>query len=128
MLTREIRYGHGEEAVRTEYFLPGTEQALIIAVEPSALPPAIRYPTPCMVVALDPDIPSARQRILLLSQGMAQPRWRLDGKLLPASQGRHDWAPWPGRHRLELLDAGNQVLDRVEFEVRGALAKISLKK
>ncbi|WP_249222724.1 penicillin-binding protein 1C [Noviherbaspirillum sp. L7-7A] len=128
VLAREIRYGHGEEAARTEYFLPGTEQALIVAVEPDALPAAIRYPTPGMVVALDPDIPPARQRIRLVAQGMAQPRWRLDGKLLPASPGRHDWAPWPGRHRLELLDAGNRVLDQVEFDVRGAIAKISMRK
>jgi penicillin-binding protein 1C len=80
------------------------------------------------VVALDPDISPARQRIRFAAQGAAQPRWRLDGKLLPASPGRHDWAPWPGRHRLELLDAGNRVLDQVEFDVRGALAKISYKK
>jgi penicillin-binding protein 1C len=128
VLGRAIRYSHGEEAARTEYFLPGTGQALIVAVEQNALPPAIRYPTPGMVVALDPDIPPARQRIRLSAQGVAQPRWRLDGKLLPASPGRQDWAPWPGRHRLELLDAGNRVLDQVEFDVRGAIAKISMKK
>ena len=128
VLARDIRYAHGEEAARAEYFLPGTEQALIVAVDRNALPAMIRYPTPGRVVALDPDIPPARQRIRFAAQGVAQPRWRLDGKLLPASPGRQDWAPWPGRHRLELLDAGNRVFDQVEFDVRGALAKISSKK
>jgi penicillin-binding protein 1C len=28
--------------------------------------------------------------------------------------------PWPGRHRLELVDAKGQVLDSVQVEVRGA--------
>ncbi|WP_194711659.1 penicillin-binding protein 1C [Noviherbaspirillum soli] len=125
---REIRYGHGEEASRTEYFLPGTGQALVVAVEQEALAPAIRYPTPGMVVALDPDIPPARQRIRLSAQGVAQPRWRMDGKPLADGRDGHAWAPWPGRHRLELLDRQGRVLDKVEFEVRGALAKISMKK
>lgn len=124
-----VRYAHGEEAARTEYFLPGTAQALIVAVEQDTLAPAIRYPTPGMVVALDPDIPPSRQRIRLSAQGVADARWRMDGKPLPggASNG-HDWAPWPGRHRLELLDRQGRVLDKVEFEVRGALAKISMRK
>ena len=30
------------------------------------------------------------------------------------------WMPWPGRHRLELVDARGQVLDSVQVEVRGA--------
>jgi len=128
VLAREIRYGRGEEASRTEYFLPGTEQALIVAVEQNALPPAIRYPTPGMVVALDPDIPPARQRIRLVAQGVSKARWRMDGKLLVEESDGHAWAPWPGRHRLELLDRQGRVLDKVEFEVRGAVVKITMKK
>jgi penicillin-binding protein 1C len=126
VLGRDIRYAYGEEAARTEYFLPGTERTLIVAVDQNTLPPAIRYPTPGMVVALDPDIPPARQRIRLLAQGTPDARWRMDGKPL-AGGGRdgHDWAPWPGRHRLELLDRQGRLLDRLEFEVRGAVVKIS---
>ncbi|MEG0149592.1 MAG: penicillin-binding protein 1C [Comamonas sp.] len=30
------------------------------------------------------------------------------------------WLPWPGRHRLELLDASGKLLDSVRLEVRGA--------
>ncbi|KOT21702.1 penicillin-Binding Protein family protein [Burkholderia mallei] len=31
--------------------------------------------------------------------------------------------PWPGSHRLELVDARGNVADAVGFEVRGAFAK-----
>jgi penicillin-binding protein 1C len=89
------------------------------------------------VVALDPDIPPARQRIRLSAQGVADARWRMDGKPLAAGHDGHNghdghdgkaWAPWPGRHRLELLDRQGRVLDKVEFEVRGAAVKITMKK
>jgi penicillin-binding protein 1C len=36
---------------------------------------------------------------------------------------RMRWAPWPGRHRLELLGASGQALQSVAFEVRGAGVK-----
>ena len=35
------------------------------------------------------------------------------------------WLPWPGRHRLELLDASGKVLDSVAIEVRGAGALVA---
>ena len=35
------------------------------------------------------------------------------------------WLPWPGRHRLELLDAAGKVLDSVAIEVRGAGALVA---
>ena len=127
VLPQPVRYAGGEEAARTEYFLPGTAQALIVAADRKALSPAIRYPTPGMVVALDPDIPPARQRIRLSAQGVPDARWRLNGRTLAAAGIRPDWAPWPGRHRLELLDPGGRVLDQVHFEVRGAVARRSVK-
>nr|WP_264080731.1 hypothetical protein [Paracidovorax cattleyae] len=30
------------------------------------------------------------------------------------------WMPWPGRHRVELVDAVGQVVDEIRIEVRGA--------
>lgn len=35
------------------------------------------------------------------------------------------WLPWPGRHRLELLDASGKVLDSIALEVRGAGALVA---
>ena len=44
--------------------------------------------------------------------------WWLDGRRI--GQGaRLAWAPWPGRHQLELRLPGGRV-DSVRFEVRGA--------
>ncbi len=49
-------------------------------------------------------------------------RWRIDGR--PAGQGAAlAWLPWPGRHRVELLDAQGQMQDSVQIEVRGAGVK-----
>ncbi len=114
-----IRYENRAEAARTEFFLAGTAQPVIVPADATQIRPAIRYPTPGMVVALDPDIPPTRQRIRLLAEGARESRWRLDGKPLPGN----DWSPWPGRHLLALVDAGGKVLDEVRFEVRGAVVR-----
>lgn len=121
---RRIRFENGIEAARTEYFLDGTAQDVIIAAAPDAIRPAIRYPTPGMLVALDPDIPPARQRLRFAAQGIAiqQARWLLDGKPVSMLPG-HDWLPWPGKHKLALTDQAGRVLDQLGFEVRGALAR-----
>ncbi len=87
--------------------------------------PRILSPAPGTIVALDPDIPPDRQRLRFTAGGggtAANVRWRIDGK----ERGRGAewaWLPWPGRHRIELVDAGGRVLDTVPVEVRGAGVK-----
>jgi len=75
------------------------------------------------ILALDPDIPPARQRLMLLAeQGGVAPdrlRWSIDGRAI----GRGDqlpWLPWPGRHVIELRDVDGNVHDTRRIEVRGA--------
>ena len=143
VVAQEISYEDKQEAPRQEYFLAGTEQALIKTAKSDDISIAIRYPTPGMLVALDPDIPPERQRIRFQAAGAASGVWRLDGKLLAPTDatlknakkknGRptpvqnqqlaFDWMPWPGRHLLELLDDKQAVLDQVRFEVRGAVER-----
>lgn len=135
------------EAAREEWFIAGTEQAVVAidtgachadgksargpkglknsmptACGPSAQATArITAPTPGSIIALDPDIPPARQRLQLRAAGpgSARAQWRLDGK--PLGRGaRVSWLPWPGRHVLQLADAQGGVLDELRFEVRGA--------
>ena len=60
-------------------------------------------PTAGTIVALDPDIPPANQRLQLVATGQGV-RWRIDGKALGQGQ-QLSWFPWPGRHVLEVLDA-----------------------
>ncbi|WCM90911.1 penicillin-binding protein 1C [Acidovorax sp. NCPPB 3576] len=138
------------ESARQEWFIAGTQQPLFaidnVAEQPiktaasgqnrpnpgpgatedglQAPAPRILSPAPGTIVALDPDIPPDRQRLQFAATSV-QPkarsdlRWRIDGRV----QGRGSqwaWLPWPGRHRVELLDGGGQVLDTISLEVRGA--------
>lgn len=147
VVEQDIRYQDKQEAPRQEYFLAGTEQALIKTARSDDIGVAIRYPTAGMLVALDPDIPPERQRIRFQAGGVSNGAWRLDGKLLAAAEaplkngkkkiGRTpaqnpqlalDWMPWPGRHVLELLDEKQVVLDQVRFEVRGAIEREMVRK
>ena len=78
----------------------------------------ITAPAPGTVIALDPDIPPARQRLQFRAIG-ANLLWRMDGK--PLGRGpRVAWLPWPGRHVVQITDAGGRVLDEIRIEVRGA--------
>ena len=133
------------EAAREEWFVSGTQQALFamdsVAVSayessargqkglkhaargapaPAATGAVVRItaPAPGTIVALDPDIPPARQRLHLRASGQGL-HWRLDGKPLGGGP-QVAWLPWPGRHVIQLTDAAGTVLDEVRIEVRGA--------
>ncbi|MDB5848016.1 MAG: penicillin-binding protein [Rhodoferax sp.] len=81
----------------------------------------ITAPAPGTIIALDPDIPPRHQRLRFLAEG-ADPRWRLDGK--PLGRGAElSWLPWPGRHKVQLVDARGTTLDEIQIEVRGAGVK-----
>ena len=86
----------------------------------------IGTPTDGTIFAIDPDIPPKNQRIWFeRSAGRATKfAWRLDDKVIGHAD-RIAWMPWPGRHRLELVDARGNVADTIRFEVRGAFAKAS---
>jgi penicillin-binding protein 1C len=112
------------EAARSEWFIQGTQQArfAIDAAEgargSAAAPLRITAPADGTIVALDPDIPPQRQR-LAFTANHAGGRWLLDGQ--PWARGAQvQWLPWPGKHRVQLLDARGQVADEVRVEVRGA--------
>ena len=89
---------------------------------PSLAAVRIATPAPGTILAIDPDIPPARQRLQFAAsdpRAGAGLRWRMDGK--PLGQGaRIAWPPWPGRHVVQLTDTRGQVLDEVRIEVRGA--------
>lgn len=115
----------------------------------------ISRPANGTILALDPDIPPDSQRVQLVARqaGMAAEqdwrdgslRWRLVTRQYgpPATADKNaqpvvrevqrdlgrgsqlGWLPWPGRHRLELLDASGKVLDSIALEVRGAGALVA---
>jgi penicillin-binding protein 1C len=121
VLQAPVRFGDALEAARSEWFIAGTEQPLFaIAPEASAAQSAPRITAPAdgTILALDPDIPSDRQRVRFEAQGHGV-QWRIDGK--PLARGSSaQWLPWPGRHRVQLIDARGQVADEIRLEVRGA--------
>jgi penicillin-binding protein 1C len=113
------------EAPRTEWFLSGTQTARVsLASAAGTAARLIASPDDKSVIAIDPDIPPAVQRLRFEAIGPAQrgAAWRLDGRRLGPARPL-PWSPWPGHHVLELVDAQGNALDAVSFDVRGAQAK-----
>jgi penicillin-binding protein 1C len=72
----------------------------------------IVYPQNGAIIAVDPDIPPAHQRMLLEAEG--EGNFILDGQPLADPL----WKPLPGKHRLQLSSVGGAMLDELSFEVR----------
>ena len=145
VVRQPVRFGDTLEAARDEWFLPGTEQTLF-AIDSGAArasqasagglkdikttaqdnAPRISAPQDGTILALDPDIPPARQRLTLLADAggaaPAQLRWWIGAREVGRGR-RAQWLPWPGRHVLQLRDAAGQVHDQRRIEVRGAAVK-----
>lgn len=116
------------EPRREDVFIGDTTQSLVrLNRTPADLQHAaasILQPINGTILAVDPDIPAANQRTWFRASGVAaenrrQVFWRLDGKQI-GEGGELAWMPWPGKHRIELVDAHGKVLDDVAIEVRGA--------
>jgi penicillin-binding protein 1C len=72
----------------------------------------ILYPADGAILAADPDIPPAHQRVLIEAEGDG--KLFLDGSLLADPL----WKPLAGKHRLRLADVSGATLDELSFEVR----------
>jgi penicillin-binding protein 1C len=124
LVRQAVRFEPAIEPPRDEWFIAGTEQAVVTRAARPTSASLIAQPIDHSVLALDPDIPPQAQR-LHFTPASALPRgwrWRLDGRALGAAVAM-TWAPWPGAHRLELIDARGTVRETVQFEVRGAQAR-----
>ena len=125
LVARTIAFDGQVEPARTEWFLAGTETARIaLASAAGSAARLIASPDDRSVIALDPDMPPAVQRLRFeaVAPVPAGAWWRLDGRRLGAARPL-PWAPWPGHHELALVDAKGVALDSVTFDVRGAQAK-----
>ena len=124
LVAQRIDFAGNLEPVRTEWFLAGTETAhVVMASAAGTAARLIASPDDQSIIAIDPDIPPAVQRLRFEAVNPPPPgaSWHLDGKRLGSARPL-PWLPWPGHHVLELVDAKGAVLDAVTFEVRGAQA------
>ena len=122
VVPREVEFENGIEAAREEFFVAGTEVSVIAAKPAATARAGIAYPGNGTIIALDPDMPAAVQRVrFLAAPQIAGQRWQLDGERVGTPDAPVFWAPRPGRHDLILVDSGGAQIDRVQFEVRGAL-------
>ncbi len=102
------------EAPRREWFLPGSEPAGI-TWNMATPPPEIVNPGDGGILALDPDMPPIRQRLVFqASHAPADAWWQLDATRLESP----DWLLERGRHVISLMSRNGRVLDQVRFEVR----------
>ena len=113
---RQVAFAPAIEPSRAELFLHGTELDIVRVAPTAAARPRLLSPANGAVIALDPDIPLARQRVAVRVRGAA-PGMRLtaDGRVLPLSGAL--WSPVPGVHRFELRD-GQRVVDSARVTVR----------
>jgi penicillin-binding protein 1C len=112
-----------------EWFVQGTEQSRfkLRGAETAAGKVGmgrITAPANGSIIALDPDIPPARQRLRFTSDattsnGGSALRWLMDGKPLARGDSTQ-WLPWPGRHVVQLVSSRGDTLDEIRIEVRGA--------
>jgi penicillin-binding protein 1C len=123
VVTSAITFDPPIEPARREMFLRGTGTTLVRATgtreEAAQATPRIRYPADDTVIALDPDVPMAHQRVALVaSPSIGALRWRVDDAFLEREGARVLWAPVRGRHRITLEDAAGAALSTVDVVVR----------
>jgi len=119
IVRKEINFPQGLEPSREEWFIRGTEphskDKRIGQVNQR-----IVYPPSGTVIALDPDIPPELQKIFFISQTQEiDLRWVLNGHTISRVGSILPWTPKAGIHALTLCDRENEIIDSVNFEVRG---------
>jgi len=98
---------------------PNTLMASITAVSAGGEIAHIDSPSNGMVIAIDPDIPDAFQRVPLTATGVSDGMvLKLNGAVIGRATGKVLWSPKRGAHLLALEDAGGHTLDRARFIVR----------
>ena len=104
-----------------EWYLAGTEPAALDvgSAAPRARDARIVAPEEGLVLALDPDIPDAHERLRLeAAPAAAGLVLRLDGRDLAPAGAPYLWQPERGRHQLALVGPEGRELHSVRFEVR----------
>jgi penicillin-binding protein 1C len=123
LVVADVAFDAGVEPIRTEWFVAGTDRARV-SLAPPAAGARIVAPADGAILALDPDIPPAAQRLVLTAdgRGAASATWRVGGQEVGRGE-RVAWLPRPGRHEITLAGRDGATLASVRVEVRGARAR-----
>ena len=125
VVARRVSFANAIEPPRTEWFIRGTEPQ-VAAVRIDDRSPRVASPADGTIVALDPDIPSDRQRVMFTAtRASANVRWVLDGIARGAADRSWMWHPSPGSHTVALIDSAGRTLDSATFVVRGRYTSTS---
>jgi penicillin-binding protein 1C len=130
LVQQGVAFDQGIEPARSEWMRAGSGSSASPLQQRSGeqlaaqRPVGIASPRDGSVFALDPDMPARVQRIVFSGE---TGQWWLDGRAIGHGPNL-PWAPWPGRHQLELKDSAGRVLGRVGFEVRGAVLKLATRR
>lgn len=119
VVAASARFANNLEAPRREWFTSDQLTASTVSIALSAPSPRIASPANGMVIAVDPDIPPAHQKLPISTEGATREmRLKLNGHELARADGVTLWTPKEGAYTLELGDERGKVLDRIVFTVR----------
>ncbi|MGZ9075465.1 MAG: penicillin-binding protein 1C [Burkholderiaceae bacterium] len=123
---REVKFVPAVEPLRHEWFVAGTESSTnvtTISLPVAEAAPRLLAPADGTVIAPDPDIPPARQSMLVRAEAPATVRvcLKLDARSVAPCGIREALVPLPapGRHQIRLERDDGSVLAAASFEVRG---------
>jgi penicillin-binding protein 1C len=126
VVCRDVEFSHSGRS-RRECFIEGTETT-VVQETAASVRIKIAYPASGTVIALDPDIPAAQQRLFLEAEPRDDRlRWVLDDEVLGSAGSLVLWIPKVGPHTLALWDKTGRVLDSVVFQVRGRVNQLASK-
>ncbi|MEJ1960558.1 MAG: penicillin-binding transpeptidase domain-containing protein [Gammaproteobacteria bacterium] len=120
VIASRVSFSPAVESPRRELLLARpAEKQLVTAITAGGEIAHIASPANGMVIAVDPDIPPAFQRVPLKASGATEGMiLKLNGTVLGNATGNLLWAPKPGAHLLALEDASGHTLDSAHFIVR----------
>ena len=102
---------------KKEWFILGTEPSLT-ETKLSKGKVKIIYPVNKTTFAIDPSIPSGRQKLYFeFNEESHDFSWMLDGNLI-GIENLHLWTPIGGKHKLALLNKQNEIVDEIVFDVK----------
>ncbi len=119
VVSRKVEMPQGLESTGKEWFIRGTEPQST-GRKVFQVNQGILYPPRGAIIAVDPDIPPEVQKVFFVSQiGGEGLQWMLNGTVLGETGKTVSWSPKAGNYFLAMLDPEGNVLDSVQFEVRG---------